>query len=132
MFPANAIQGLRGASDSDISAVEIWGKGLYLHWEALDVDFSVVNLVKGIFGTKNWMATVASEMGKLGGAAKTPAKTSASRKNGMKGGRPKSSQPLVHYKSEKTVGASSITAKKSPAKTATAERKKRKQSNKKG
>lgn len=88
LFPVKFMQGLSGASDDEIAEVEIWGKGLYLHWEKLDADFQIANLMRGIFGTKNWMTRIAAEMGKAGGSATTEAKRAASRENGKKGGRP--------------------------------------------
>jgi hypothetical protein len=56
MIPTDLIQGLRGASAVDISAVELWMEGMYLHWEKLDVDFRVSSLMNGVFGTPKWMA----------------------------------------------------------------------------
>ena len=56
-----------------------------VHWESLDVDFGIPELVAGIFGTKSWMA----ELGRKGGEATSSAKSAAARKNGKKGGRPK-------------------------------------------
>ena len=61
----------------------IKGEGVkFLHWEKLDVDFSVPGLVAGIFGTARWMAARA-------GRASSPAKAAAARANGAKGGRPR-------------------------------------------
>ena len=86
IFPADLAQGLQGASAKDLSQIKILGPGTGLSWPSLDADFSVDGLVKGIFGTKAWMA---SEMGRKGGRAKSEAKVAASRANGSKGGRPK-------------------------------------------
>lgn len=81
-FPPRLAQGLEGASDEQLSAVEILGKGHGLHWEELDVDLSLPGLMAGIFGTKAWMARRA-------GQATSAAKAAASRANGAKGGRPR-------------------------------------------
>jgi Protein of unknown function (DUF2442) len=48
--------------------------GYGLHWESLDVDLGVPQLVAGIFGTKAWM----TELGRLGGQVKSAAKEKAS------------------------------------------------------
>ena len=84
-IPRKLLQGLENADPSAVAKMEILGPGSMLHWEALDVDHSLQSLLHGIFGNRRWM----SEIGKLGGAARTDAKRSASRKNGRKGGRPK-------------------------------------------
>ena len=83
-FPPRLVQGLEDAGDGDLSAVEILGAGYGLHWEALDVDISVLGLLAGIFGTKSHMARQA-------GKATSPAKAEAARANGAKGGRPRKS-----------------------------------------
>lgn len=82
VFPARLIQGLEGATDDELAAVEILPQGRGLHWERSDVDISVPGVVNGIFGTRAHMARVA-------GKSKSPAKTAASRVNGTKGGRPR-------------------------------------------
>lgn len=81
-FPPRLAQGLSGASDAQLASIEILGNGYGLHWEDLDVDFSVPGLMAGIFGTKSYMARRA-------GQATSPAKAAAARANGFKGGRPK-------------------------------------------
>lgn len=48
-----------GAAPKDLAKVELWGDGTALHWEELDVDFSVNGIVAGIFGTKAWMRKLA-------------------------------------------------------------------------
>lgn len=81
-FPPRIAQGLETATDDQLATVEIIGRGYGLHWESLDVDFSIPGLLAGFFGTKSWMARIA-------GRAKSPAKAKASRANGAKGGRPR-------------------------------------------
>jgi len=54
-FPPDIAQGLVGASQVDLSAVEITPSGTGLHWENLDVDFSMSGLLSGYFGTKAWI-----------------------------------------------------------------------------
>lgn len=81
-FPPRLVQGLEGATAQQLAEVEVLGAGFGLHWEELDVDFSVPGLVAGIFGTARWMAARA-------GRATSPAKAAAARANGAKGGRPR-------------------------------------------
>src|SRR5437588_10991334 len=54
-FPARNAEGLERASDAELAQVEILGLGLGLHWERLDVDFSVPGLLAGLFGIKAYM-----------------------------------------------------------------------------
>ncbi|RTG92597.1 hypothetical protein CSW25_10520 [Thermus scotoductus] len=81
------IQGLQGASDEELSRVKVTPAGTGLYWEDLDVDISVPFLLKGIYGTRAWMA----ELGRRGGKVKSAAKAAAARENGKKGGRPRKS-----------------------------------------
>ncbi|MPZ37122.1 MAG: DUF2442 domain-containing protein [Rhizobiales bacterium] len=81
-FPPRLAQGLEAASDDQLAAVEILGRGYGLHWEELNVDLSLPGLMAGIFGTKAWMARRA-------GQTTSVAKAAAARANGAKGGRPR-------------------------------------------
>lgn len=81
------IEGLQGASDEALSQIELTPAGTGLHWEALDADVSVPFLVKGVYGTRAWMA----QLGQRGGKVSSPAKAAAARENGRKGGRPRKS-----------------------------------------
>ncbi len=85
MIPCDLIQGLRDASPDEIAEEEVMPRGMALHWEKLDQDFSVAGLVAGMFGNQAWM----SELGRQGGSIKSEAKAVASRENGRKGGRPR-------------------------------------------
>jgi hypothetical protein len=84
-IPRKLLQGLEHATPAQLAGVEIVGAQDGLHWESLDVDHYVPSLIEGVFGNRRWM----SEIGKIGGSARTAAKRSASRKNGRKGGRPR-------------------------------------------
>jgi uncharacterized protein DUF2442 len=86
MFPARKAQGLERATDAQLAQIEILGLGLALHWERLDVDLSVPGLLAGLFGTKAYMDR---ERAARAGAATSPAKAAAARRNGAKGGRPR-------------------------------------------
>jgi hypothetical protein len=81
-FPPRLVQGLIDGTPDQIAEVEVAGAGYGLHWETLDLDYSVPGLVNGVFGTAKWMAARA-------GRASSPAKAAASRANGAKGGRPR-------------------------------------------
>lgn len=83
-FPPRLAQGLESATEDQLAQVEVLGRGTGLHWESLDVDLSVPDLLAGLFGTKSYMARRA-------GQARSPAKAAASRANGAKGGRPRRS-----------------------------------------
>ncbi|CBN58704.1 MULTISPECIES: DUF2442 domain-containing protein [Kamptonema] len=89
-FPPRLAQGLEGASAEQLADLWLPPSGSSVHWESLDVDFGIPELVAGIFGTKSWMA----ELGKKGGQVTSSAKTIAARKNGKKGGRPKKNAPI--------------------------------------
>jgi hypothetical protein len=83
--PVRLIPALERASPDDIRAVEVLGRGGGLHWECLDVDLSVPALVSSIFEGPTWLA----ELGRIGGRRSSAAKVAAARKNGQKGGRPR-------------------------------------------
>ena len=85
IFPSEQGQGLQGATDEQLSKIDIFPSGTGLRWPELDVDLSIPHLMEGIFGTKLWM----KEMTARGGHSTSDAKKAASRKNGKKGGRPK-------------------------------------------
>jgi hypothetical protein len=84
-FPQALLQGLENATPQQMIEVEITPSGYGLHWENLDVDLGVPQLVAELFGTQKWM----SEMGRQGGRVKSEAKAKASRENGKRGGRPR-------------------------------------------
>ena len=83
MVPARLLQGLEAATDAELAEVELLGE-TGLHWESLDVDFSIKGLMAGIFGTANFKASA-----QRGGQSRSEAKTAASRENGKRGGRPR-------------------------------------------
>ncbi|MEG4837580.1 DUF2442 domain-containing protein [Microcoleus sp. B9-D4] len=55
-FPPKLAQGLEGASPEQLADVWLPPSGSSVHWESLDVDFGIPELLAGIFGTKSWMA----------------------------------------------------------------------------
>jgi hypothetical protein len=84
-FPVSLAQGLRGASPVDLARIGIELDGEGLHWERLDADLLVSELLRGVFGSGRWM----SEVGRTLGGVRSEAKANASRINGRKGGRPR-------------------------------------------
>jgi hypothetical protein len=84
-IPVALIPYLKGAGPDEIGTVEVLGRGGGLHWEALDLDLSVPALVSAIFPGREWMA----ELGRVGGRHSSAVKAAAARRNGHKGGRPR-------------------------------------------
>jgi len=87
-IPREEIQGLSDANSAVLNEIEISPNGTSLRWPSLDVDLYVPPLLEGIVGTREWM----KHLGRQGGLATTPAKSKASRLNGMKGGRPRANR----------------------------------------
>ena len=85
MIPREDLQGLERGTQEQLARVEIVGGGTGLHWPDLDADLYVPALLRGVYGTKLWMAKI----GKRGGAARSNAKKRAARANGRLGGRPR-------------------------------------------
>jgi len=84
--PVDLVQGLQGATPTDLAKIEMTPLGTGLHWPRLDADVLVEGLIHGIYGSKNWMA---AQMGRAGGASTSASKKAAARRNGVKGGRPR-------------------------------------------
>lgn len=85
MIPVGMLEGLAEALPQELAAIDVTPSRAGLHWEKLDVDFSVPALLRGVFGTRTWM----SELGKKGGCVTSEAKALAAKENGKKGGRPR-------------------------------------------
>jgi hypothetical protein len=83
LVPARALEGLEQATSDELAEVELLGE-TGLHWEALDVDYTIQGLMAGIFGSRAFI-----EAQRRGGQSRSPAKAAASRANGARGGRPK-------------------------------------------
>lgn len=85
-LPVAIVSELRGATRAQLSDIEILPGGDGLHWPALDFTISVPGLAASLFGPAAWM----SELGRRGGSRVTVAKAAAARRNGLRGGRPRS------------------------------------------
>jgi hypothetical protein len=83
IFPARAVEGLEHATTVQLAEVELLGE-TGLHWESLNLDYTIAGLMNGVFGTKIFM-----DAQRRGGQSRSAAKIAASRANGAKGGRPK-------------------------------------------
>lgn len=86
LVPARALEGLENATADELAEVELLGE-TGLHWESLDVDYTIQGLMAGIFGSRVFM-----DAQRRGGQSRSPAKVAASRANGAKGGRPRKSE----------------------------------------
>ncbi len=84
-FPVALAEGLADAPRSKLAKIKISPNGLGLHWPLLDADLYVPGLIEGAFGSRRWM----QQIGKIGGASRSPVKARASRENGKRGGRPR-------------------------------------------
>lgn len=85
-FPAANIKELQGATDEEIEQGELIANGTLLRWNKFDADYSIEGFTHGRYGTAEWMRL----LGQRGGQSKSTAKVAASRKNGQRGGRPRS------------------------------------------
>lgn len=85
VLPREDLQGLQSGTKEQLAHMEIVGGGTGLHWPDLDADLYVPALLRGIYGSKLWMAKI----GRRGGMARSAAKKQAARANGRLGGRPK-------------------------------------------
>lgn len=85
IVPVHLIQGLSEVTEQELSEVKITPSKSGLSWDKLDVHFSIVSLMAGMFGNSQWM----SELGRVGGKVKSPNKALTSKENGKSGGRPK-------------------------------------------
>jgi hypothetical protein len=85
-FPPRIAEGLENASPEQLAKIEVSPSGLGLHFPALDADLYLPSLLEGSLGSKRWAA---SELGRIGGSARTEVKARAARDNGRLGGRPR-------------------------------------------
>lgn len=83
-FPARIVSGLQNATAAQRAQLSLTPSGGGVMWAKLDVDISVPGVIA------QWFASsIAQELGRAGGRAKSDAKAKASKANGAKGGRPR-------------------------------------------
>jgi hypothetical protein len=85
-FPPAIAEGLEKAKAHDLTDIEISPSGFGIHFPKLDAHLYLPALLRGVFGSKSWMA---SQLGASGGSARSAAKAAAARANGKRGGRPR-------------------------------------------
>ncbi len=87
-FPTSLVPGLSGATPAQLAKINISPSGEGLLWPEIDADLSVAGMLEAILGGDLLM----SQLGRVGGLARSDAKAKASRSNGAKGGRPRKTQ----------------------------------------
>jgi hypothetical protein len=83
--PAWRIPELRRAPVEAVEAVEVSPSGEALHWEHLNADYRVPELLMALIGPTAWK----SELARVAGRVSSPRKRRAAKRNGAKGGRPR-------------------------------------------
>jgi len=83
-IPVDRLEWLRGATGAQLTAVYADTFGDAIISDELDMHISVKGVLRELVG----LTGAASMMGSEGGKAKSPAKVSAARANGKRGGRP--------------------------------------------
>jgi hypothetical protein len=91
-FSPRDAEGLQNASPAQLDAIEISPSGFGIHFPKLDADIYLPALLEGILGSRKWMA---GRLGAQGGKSRSPAKKSAARSNGRRGGRPRKSTTIA-------------------------------------
>jgi hypothetical protein len=89
-FSPHDTQGLETAKPAQLDPIEISPSGLGLHFPKVDADLYLPALLEGVFGSRRWMA---ARLGERGGRSGNAAKSTAGRKNGRLGGRPRKTAP---------------------------------------
>ncbi len=57
-FPVDQTEGLAGASDDDLSEIELTPTGHGLHWPRLDADVFLPGAMQGVSGSRQWQARI--------------------------------------------------------------------------
>jgi hypothetical protein len=89
--PVTLLRALKGVGEDVLADVRVSPGGWGVCWDQADVQYEV----GGILALAGWPHPAAAmrELGRIGGSTKSPARARASRANGVKGGRPRKSQP---------------------------------------
>ncbi len=82
--PVAAVPRLAGMSEDELRDVKFLSGGLVLWWPTKNVDIYTDTLIESITGLHSMRTHMARA-----GSARTPAKITAARENGKKGGRPR-------------------------------------------
>ncbi len=82
-IPVQFIPELKGATAHQMREVEVLGAGGTLHWESLDLDYGVPNLISSLFNPE-WMVEIGTLDCARTAARKAKLKSKAARKNGRK------------------------------------------------
>src|ERR1700690_1127640 len=85
-FSPRDAQGLENARPAELREIEISPSGFGIYFPRLDVDIYLPGLLQGFLGSRAWMA---ARLGAVGGKSRSAAKSSAARRNGKLGGRPR-------------------------------------------
>jgi hypothetical protein len=85
IVPIAAFPELHGATEAQLSAIEIDPAGWGIGWDGLDVHYSVTGLAELVVGRAALLRAAAA----AAGSVRSPAKARAARRNGRKGGRPR-------------------------------------------
>ena len=85
-FSPHIAQGLQHAGPAELTDIELSPSGFGIHFPKLDAHLYLPALLKGVFGSKAWMA---AQLGAAGGRVRSAAKSAAARANGNRGGRPR-------------------------------------------
>ncbi|MDR9403630.1 MAG: DUF2442 domain-containing protein [Halothece sp. Uz-M2-17] len=54
-FSSQLGQGLQNGTPEQLAEVEVTPSGQGLHWETLDADLSIPDLLRGVYGNRKWM-----------------------------------------------------------------------------
>jgi len=88
-FEPTALPELGQATDEQLARVTLMGQGDTLAWTDLDLHVSVEGLIIDLFGGQHWQKALRAELSRRLARSGSAARTTASRENGKKGGRPK-------------------------------------------
>jgi hypothetical protein len=93
-FPSSLIKELGNATPAQVRSGRLTDSGDAIHWDDLDAHYTVMGLLLGRFGSREWMREIA----KKGGSKTSLAKRTAARINGAKGGRPRAGTSAASHK----------------------------------
>jgi hypothetical protein len=73
VFPPELAEGLAGASPDELADVQVTPSRAGLRWPNLDVDYSLPQLLAGVFGTRSWMRALKRRASSRPGGRERPA-----------------------------------------------------------